>query len=75
MTTRLERIGLWIALMRRRLSDPPATMAATSIDLCQNPLLAALAGEKPTLATRLLPTQAGTVVGWGQPVASCGATR
>ncbi len=65
MTTGLERLALWSALVRRRLVHADAPLAATSIDLCQNPVLAALAGGEPTLATRLLPARAPTIAGWG----------
>jgi len=65
MTKPLDKIRHWSALIRARWTGPDAPVAATSIDLCRDPALAALLGSPPALATRLLPLRAATVVGWG----------
>lgn len=66
MTTRRHRLRDWTALVGQRLAGPRSPIAATSIDLCRDPALAAVLGGAPALATRLLPLHAGTVVGWGR---------
>ncbi len=66
MTQRLDKLRHWSTLVRHRLTEPDAPVAATSIDLCRDPALAALIGSPPVLATRLLPLRAATVVGWGR---------
>lgn len=66
METRRHRLRDWAVLVGQRLAAPGCPIAATSIDLCRDPALAALLGAAPALATRLLPLHAETIVGWGR---------
>lgn len=64
---RLRKAPQWVRLVCSgsfRLTN--ATLSATSMDLCDNPHLQLLLGERPRFHSRLLRHQVPTVVGWGR---------
>lgn len=59
----------WVRLSFIAVSTPGnrSEFLATSMDFCENRSLHVLLGNKaPTFYTRLLPTQQGTIIGWGR---------
>jgi capsular polysaccharide export protein len=63
----LRALPLWCRMMLRRAGpDRQASMAVTSLALCQHPVLRALAGGRVQFHSRLWPATAPLIIGWGQ---------
>lgn len=64
---RAAKAPQWMRLVYRavRQSERP-DFAATSMDLCDNPGLAAILGVQPSFYSRLLRNHPDTIIGWGR---------
>jgi len=68
MFNRLKKLPQWARLFTFRLSrywGGPRVMA-TSMDLVEDPVVAACLSVKPAFHSRLLPMQASQILGWGR---------
>lgn len=65
---RLGKVPQWLRLLTTALvKRKSSTLAATSMDLCDNKNLSIIFGnERPQFYSRLLGTNAPTVIGWGR---------
>ncbi len=63
---RAAKVGQWLRMMAKRLLSGAHGDLATSMDLCDDPLVAKALGRAPAFHSRLIPTRAGRYIGWGR---------
>ncbi|MDO6591637.1 capsular polysaccharide biosynthesis protein [Loktanella sp. D2R18] len=63
---RLAKAGQWLRMMAKRLLPGAHGDLATSMDLCDDPLVARALGRAPVFHSRLIPTRAERYIGWGR---------
>ncbi|SFR53116.1 capsular polysaccharide export protein [Yoonia tamlensis] len=66
MAWRLRKGVQWLRLMLRRIGTPPECDVATSMDLCDDQIVAAILGRRPQFHSRLISSPARRVIGWGR---------
>ena len=63
---RALKLGQWLRLMASRVLSARRDDLVTSMDLCDDPLVAHVLGTVPAFHSRLVPTNARRFVGWGR---------
>lgn len=64
---RLQKVPQWIRLTTQAaIQRQVPAFSATSMDLCDNPHIQIMLGDKPQFHSRLKHDKAATVVGWGR---------
>ena len=63
---RAFKLGQWFRLMAGRLRTQPGADLVTSMDLCDDPLVADALGAVPAFHSRLIRPNANRFVGWGR---------
>ena len=64
--TRILKAGQWLRMIMRRTMAKPGDDLATSMDMCDDPVVAAILGNSPHFYSRLLSARAQRFIGWGR---------
>jgi capsular polysaccharide export protein len=72
---RLGKVGQWVRVMVKRLLSGSHCDLVTSMDLCDDSLVAHVLGRVPAFHSRLIPTQADRYIGWGRKWSGCRAAN